>query len=78
MFKSFSNWFWQMVRNFGRILTELLSVKVVIMVIVTGLYWKDSGTLGLVGFIFTAVGWMLVVGVRFAESYVKIFKQAKE
>jgi len=61
--------FVELFSRFGRVITELVSVKVVVMVVVTFLYVRVQDTVGLSGFVMTVLGWFLVVGLRFASKW---------
>jgi len=74
---AFGNWLLIVIKDIGRVIYDLISVKVIVMVIVTLLYREQAAGLGILGFIMVIVGWMTVIGFRFAAKYINLIKLAK-
>lgn len=66
--KGIWKWFVNVVQRSGRIITELLSVKTVIAVVVTYVYLQNTDKLGTIGFIAVVMLWCLVIGFRYAAK----------
>ena len=66
------NWFKTVIQRIGRIITEVLSVKTVIALVVTYVYLQNSDRLGTVGFLAVVFLWCLVIGFRYAMGVKKL------
>jgi hypothetical protein len=62
------------ITRIGRIVTELLSVKTVIAVVVTYVYLSNNDKLGTVGFLAVTFLWCLVIGFRYAMGVKKLIE----
>jgi len=65
----FKEWIKTVFQRLGRLVTEMISVKVLVMTIVTFLYLQVKVEVGLTGFVLVIVGWFLVIGLRFAIKW---------
>lgn len=72
------NWLRLVFSRIGRVITELISVKVVVMCVVTFLYLQTQETTGIVGYLATILGWFLVIGLRFASKWTALLSAVKK
>lgn len=76
--KVFLNWIRTIFERIGRLVVEVISVKIVIMLVITKIYLDVSSQVGVIGFTLVIVGWLTVLGLRFTARYANLLKQVKE
>mgnify|MGYP000954075978 CR=1 FL=1 len=76
--KVFLNWIKTIFERIGRLVVEVISVKIVIMLVITKIYLDVSSQVGVIGFTLVIVGWLTVLGLRFTARYANLLKQVKE
>lgn len=76
--KMFLNWIKTIFERIGRLVVEVISVKIVIMLVITKIYLDVSSQVGVIGFTLVIVGWLTVLGLRFTARYANLLKQVKE
>lgn len=70
--------FWKrLFSRIGDVICELVAVKTAVMAVVTVVYVPVADGLGILGFAMFTLGWMGVIGFRYAEKYMNLVVKAK-